>query len=68
MEATTTTTTPDTRSPDWVDKTKDTLDTVRTQAQSWDEQLRAFATEKPLAAVLCAVAGGYVLARISTWR
>ena len=53
---------------DWVDRTKDTLSTVRTQAESWDSQVRSFAREKPLAAVLCAVAGGYVLARLTTWR
>lgn len=68
MEATTTTTTPSSHSLDWVDKTRDTLDSVRSQAQGWDERLRTFAYEKPLAAVLCAVAGGYVLARLSTWR
>jgi hypothetical protein len=53
---------------DWVDKTRDTIDQVASHADSWDTQLRTFAREKPLAAILCAVAGGYVLARLSTWR
>lgn len=77
MQATTSTTsTPATQStqsttPDkleWVDKTRDTIDTMRARAESLDTQLRSFAREKPLAAVLCAFAGGYVLARLSTWR
>lgn len=53
---------------DWVDKTRDTISHVTSRADSWDSQLRTFAREKPLAALLCAVAGGYVLARLSTWR
>jgi hypothetical protein len=53
---------------EWSEKARDTLDQVREQASSWDERLRTFAREKPLTAVLCAVVGGYALARVSTWR
>jgi hypothetical protein len=53
---------------DWVDKTRDTISQVASRADGWDTQLRTFAREKPLAALLCAAAGGYVLARLSTWR
>lgn len=53
---------------DWVDKTRDKISHVASRADSWDTQLRTFAREKPLAALLCAAAGGYVLARLSTWR
>jgi hypothetical protein len=53
---------------EWVDKTRDTISHVASRADSWDTQLRTFAREKPLATLLCAVAGGYVLARLSTWR
>lgn len=53
---------------DWVNKTRDKISHVASRADSWDTQLRTFAREKPLAALLCAAAGGYVLARLSTWR
>ena len=53
---------------EWVDKTRDTISQVASRADGWDTQLRTFAREKPLAAILAAVAGGYVLARLSTWR
>lgn len=53
---------------EWVDKTRDTISHVASRADSWDSQVRTFAREKPLAALLCAVAGGYVLARLATWR
>jgi hypothetical protein len=53
---------------DWVDKTRDKISHVASRADSWDTQLRTFAREKPLAALLCAAAGGYLLARLSTWR
>lgn len=66
MESTVTTTASTTQ--EWVDKTRDTISQVASRADGWDVQLRTFAREKPLAAVLAAVAGGYVLARLSTWR
>lgn len=66
MESAATTTSSTTQ--EWVDKTRDTISHVASRADSWDTQLRTFAQEKPLAALLCAVAGGYVLARLSTWR
>jgi hypothetical protein len=62
-----TVTTPST-TQEWVDKTRDTISQVASRADSWDSQVRTFAREKPLAAILCAVAGGYVLARLATWR
>jgi hypothetical protein len=65
MESTATTTN---HALEWVDKTRDTISSVAQRADSWDDQLRSFAREKPLAALLCAAAGGYVLARLSTWR
>jgi hypothetical protein len=52
----------------WVGKTRDTLSNVASRAEGWDTQLRDFTREKPLAALLCALGAGYVLARISTWR
>jgi hypothetical protein len=56
------------KTQEWVDKTRETISQVTSRADTWDSQLRTFASEKPLAAVLCAVAGGYLLARLSTWR
>jgi hypothetical protein len=53
---------------EWVDKTRETFSQVASRADTWDTQVRTFAREKPLAALLCAVAGGYVLARLATWR
>jgi hypothetical protein len=53
---------------EWTEKARDTLGQVRDQAGSWDERVRTFAREKPLMAVLCAVVGGYAIARVSTWR
>jgi len=52
----------------WVDKTRESLSSVASRAEGWDVQVRNFTREKPLAALLCAVGAGYVLARISTWR
>jgi hypothetical protein len=52
----------------WVDKTRESLSNVASRAEGWDEQLRNFTREKPLAALLVAVGAGYVLARVSTWR
>lgn len=52
---------------DWAGKAKETFDGVRASAETWDERLKEFAREKPLAAVLCAVVGGYTLARLSNW-
>jgi hypothetical protein len=49
----------------WLDKARDTYDQARMQASTWDEKLKRFAQEKPLTAILCAVAGGYTLARLS---
>jgi hypothetical protein len=67
MQATTPITTPH-ASQDWAEVSRHTLENVRERAQGLDTQLRTFAREKPLAAMLCALAGGYVLARLSTWR
>lgn len=53
---------------DWTNKASETLHEVRESTERWDEKLRAFAHEKPLLAVLCAVVGGYTLARLTTWR
>jgi hypothetical protein len=50
----------------WLDKARDTYDQARLQASGWDDKLKAFAQEKPLTAILCAVAGGYALARLSS--
>jgi hypothetical protein len=61
MEATNTTL-------EWAHKANDKLDELRSRADGWDTQLRAFAREKPLTAVLCAMLGGYALARLTTWR
>jgi hypothetical protein len=52
----------------WVDKARDTYDEARERATGWDQQVRDFTAEKPFAAILCALAAGYALARISTWR
>jgi hypothetical protein len=52
---------------DWAGKAKETYDEVRERAESWDERVKQFAQEKPLAAIFCAVAGGYALARLSSW-
>ena len=52
---------------EWVGKARDKLDDVRARTETWDERVREFAREKPLAAIFCAVAGGYVLARLSNW-
>jgi hypothetical protein len=53
---------------EWTNKASETLQGVRENTERWDEKLRAFAQEKPLLAVLCAVVGGYTLARLTTWR
>lgn len=53
---------------EWTAKAQDTIDELRGRADGWDTRLRDFAREKPLAALLCAVVGGYALARLSTWR
>jgi len=47
---------------------RERIEAVRARAEGWDEKLRAFAREKPLAAVFCAAVAGYALARIATWR
>jgi hypothetical protein len=52
----------------WTAKAQDTLGELRTRADGWDVQVREFARERPLAAVLCAMLGGYALARLATWR
>jgi hypothetical protein len=51
----------------WAHKAKDTFEDARARADTWDERIREFAREKPLAAVFCAVLGGYTLARLSNW-
>lgn len=51
----------------WAVKAKDTLEEVRARADTVDERVRGFALEKPLAAVFCAMLGGYTLARMSSW-
>jgi hypothetical protein len=53
---------------EWVGKARESLDEIRERAEGWDDRVREFAREKPLVTVLCAVAGGYVLARLVTWR
>jgi hypothetical protein len=69
MQPTTTSTTTTTPSNlEWAGVSRNTLESVRERAEGLDTQLRTFAREKPLAAMLCALAGGYVLARLSTWR
>jgi len=52
----------------WSAKAQDTLGELRERADGWDDRVREFAREKPFMAVLCAVLGGYALARLSTWR
>jgi hypothetical protein len=52
----------------WTAKAQDTIEELRTRADGWDVQVRTFAREKPLVAVLCAMLGGYTLARLATWR
>jgi len=52
---------------EWASKAKDRLEEVRARAETWDERVRGFAQEKPLAAVFCALMGGYTLARMSSW-
>lgn len=53
---------------EWVGKARESIDEIRVRAEGWDVRVRQFARERPLAAVLCAAAGGYVLARLVTWR
>ena len=53
---------------EWVGKARESIDEIRVRAEGWDVRLRDFAREKPLVTVLCAVAGGYALARLVTWR
>jgi hypothetical protein len=57
-----------TNTVDWAAKAQDTIEQLRTHADTWDVRVRDFAREKPLAAVLCAMLGGYALARLTTWR
>jgi len=52
---------------DWAHKAKDKIEGVRARAETWDDRIRDFAREKPMAAVFCAVLGGYTLARLSNW-
>jgi hypothetical protein len=52
---------------DWADKARDTFDDARATVETWDERVKQFAREKPLAALFCAVVGGYTLARVSSW-
>ena len=53
---------------EWVGKARESIDEIRVRAEGWDVRVRQFARERPLAAVLCAAAGGYALARLVTWR
>jgi len=52
---------------EWAGKARDAVDEVRARAETWDERLKQFAQEKPLAAIFFAVAGGYALARLTNW-
>jgi len=53
--------------PDWANKARDTFDGARASVETWDERIKQFARDKPLAALFCAVVGGYTLARVSSW-
>lgn len=53
---------------EWASKANDKLEELRVRAETWDVRVREFAREKPLTAVLCAMLGGYALARLTTWR
>jgi len=50
---------------EWLDQARGQIDQVREQATRWDEQVRRFTREQPLAAILIAATGGYLLARIA---
>ena len=51
---------------EFLDQARGQLEEVREQATRWDESVRRFTREQPLAAVLIAATGGYLLARIAT--
>jgi hypothetical protein len=50
----------------WADSARQQFDIVRAQASNWDEKLRTFTREQPLMALACALAGGYLLARLAS--
>jgi hypothetical protein len=50
---------------EWLDQARGQLDDVREQATHWDESVRRFTREQPIAAILLAATGGYLLARIA---
>jgi hypothetical protein len=51
---------------EWLDSARGQLEEVRERATEWDESVRRFTREQPLAAVLLAATGGYLLARIAS--
>ena len=52
----------------WVDQARERLDVTREHATAWDEKIRTFTREQPLSALLLALTGGYVLARVFSMR
>jgi transposase-like protein len=52
----------------WVDQARERLDITRERATEWDEKIRTFTRERPLSALLLAVSGGYMLARVFSMR
>jgi hypothetical protein len=50
---------------EWLDSARGQIEEVREQATQWDESVRRFTREQPLAAILLAATGGYLLARIA---
>ena len=51
---------------EFLDQARGQIDQVREQATRWDVSVRRFTREQPLAAILIAATGGYLLARIAT--
>jgi hypothetical protein len=50
----------------WLEQAREQIEEVRVQATRWDDSLRRFTREQPVAAILIAATGGYLLARIAT--
>jgi hypothetical protein len=53
---------------DTVEAVRGRVDDARTEFESIDRQLRAFAEERPMLALLSAAAAGFVLARLLARR
>ena len=52
----------------WVDQAREQLDVTRERASEWDGKIRKFTRDQPVTALLLALTGGYVLARLSSMR